>query len=370
MIDINLLFSFLKKNKIKFFSGVPDSILKETKEFFEKMSDKDHIVAVNEGVATSLCVGNHLATGNLPCVYLQNSGLGNAINPLVSIAHKKVYSIPLLLLIGWRGAPGIKDEPQHEAKGKITKKLLNNLNIKYCELSKKTDFVRLKKLIDYSKLKMLPVACLIKKGSLYNKNIRKNKISLKGRGIKRAIFIEKLLDSINKDTKIISSTGYISRELYQIRKKKQINMGKDFYMVGGMGHSSSVALGFSLKSARKQVVCLDGDGAALMHLGAMANIGNYGKHNLKHIILNNNSHESVGGQKTNMEKVNLKKISLGLGYTRYYCVNQVKKINSILKTFFKEKGPSLLEVKIKEGSISELKRPKDFLLIKKIFMNK
>ena len=113
MIDINLLFSFLKENKIKFFSGVPDSILKETKEFFEKMTDKDHIVAVNEGVATSLCVGNHLATGNLPCVYLQNSGLGNAINPLVSIAHKKVYSIPLLLLIGWRGAPGIKDEPQH-----------------------------------------------------------------------------------------------------------------------------------------------------------------------------------------------------------------------------------------------------------------
>ena len=369
MIDVNSLFIFLKKNKIRFFSGVPDSILKDTKEIFEKMSDKDHVVAVNEGIATSLCIGNHLATGNLPCVYLQNSGLGNAINPLISIAHKKVYSIPLLLLIGWRGAPGIKDEPQHEAKGKITKKLLNNLDIKYFELSKNTDFAGLKKLINYSKRKMVPVACLIKKGTLY-KNISKKKIALKDQGIKRAIFIEKLLDCINKDTKIISSTGYISRELHQIRKIKKNNIGKDFYMVGGMGHSSSVALGLSLNKGKKQVICLDGDGAALMHLGAMANIGSYGNNNLKHIILNNNSHESVGGQKTNMEKINLKKISIGLGYTSYHLINQVKKINSILKIFLKKKGLSLLEVKIKEGSISELKRPKDFLSIKKNFMSK
>ena len=163
MIDVNSFFSFLKKYKIDFFSGVPDSVLKDTKEIFERMPNRKHVIATNEGVATSICIGNYLSTGNLPCVYLQNSGLGNAINPLISVAHKKVYSIPLLLLIGWRGAPGTKDEPQHIEKGKITKKLLRNLGIKYCELNNKNDFKKLKKLIFFSKVKKIPVACLIKK---------------------------------------------------------------------------------------------------------------------------------------------------------------------------------------------------------------
>ena len=168
MIDVNNFFSFLKKNKIEFFSGVPDSVLKDTKEVFEKMSNKNHVVATNEGVATSVCIGNYLATGNLPCVYLQNSGLGNAVNPLISVAHKKVYSIPLLLLIGWRGAPGLKDEPQHIVKGKITKKLLTNMGIRYCELINKKDLNKLKKLITYSKKNKAPIACLVKKNILFN----------------------------------------------------------------------------------------------------------------------------------------------------------------------------------------------------------
>ena len=157
MINVKNFFSFLKKNKIQFFSGVPDSVLKDTKEIFEKMSDKSHVVATNEGVATSVCIGNYLATGTLPCVYLQNSGLGNAVNPLISVAHKKVYSIPLLLLIGWRGAPGLKDEPQHNVKGKITKKLLTSMGIKYCEIIEKKDLIKLKRLINYSKKIKLPL---------------------------------------------------------------------------------------------------------------------------------------------------------------------------------------------------------------------
>ena len=368
MIEVNSFFTFLKNCKINFFSGVPDSVLKDTKEIFEKMSDKKHVVAVNEGVATSICIGNHLATGNLPCVYLQNSGLGNAVNPLISVAHKKVYSIPLFLLIGWRGAPGLKDEPQHIVKGKITKKLLNNMGIKYCELNNQKDYIKLKKLITFSKKNKLPVACLVKKNTFYNS---KNKIkNLNKKGIKRGEFIEKLLECINKNTKIVSSTGYISRELHQIRKNKNINLGKDFYMVGGMGHSSSVALGISINQNKSQVICLDGDGALLMHLGSMANTGFYGRKNFKHIVLNNNSHESVGGQKTNMEKVKLDKISLGLGYKNYSFLSVNNKMKSIIKNFLKKKGPSLLEVKIQMGSINNLKRPKNFISIKNNFMRK
>ncbi len=367
MIDVNSFFSFLKKNKINFFSGVPDSILKDTKEIFERMPNKNHIIAANEGVATSICIGNYLSTGDLPCVYLQNSGLGNAVNPLISVAHKKVYSIPLLLLIGWRGAPGIKDEPQHIEKGKITKKLLNNLGIKFCELNNKKDFKKLKKLIVFSKDKKIPVACLIKKNVFFK--LRKSKKNLKGKGIKREIFIEHLLRCIQKKTHIVSSTGYISRELHQIRKNKFLNLGKDFYMVGGMGHTSSVALGFSIIN-KNQIICLDGDGALLMHLGSMASIGFYGNKNFKHIVLNNNSHESVGGQKTNMDKVELKKIAIGLNYKNYTLLTLESKIKSTLKNFLNKKGPSMLEVKIQIGSMKNLKRPKNLLSVKKNFMKK
>ena len=332
------------------------------------MSDKSHVVATNEGVATSVCIGNYLATGTLPCVYLQNSGLGNAVNPLISVAHKKVYSIPLLLLIGWRGAPGLKDEPQHNVKGKITKKLLTSMGIKYCEIIEKKDLIKLKRLINYSKKNKAPVACLVKKNIFFKS--KKNTKILKTSGIKRGLFIEKLLETIDKKTKIISSTGYISRELHQIRKINNLNQGKDFYMVGGMGHSSSVALGFSIHKSKNKVICLDGDGALLMHLGSMANVGFYGNKNFKHIVLNNNCHESVGGQKTNMEKVKLKQISLGLGYKNYSLLSSKNKIISTLKNFLRKKGPSLLEVKIRTGSINNLTRPKNLTLVKNNFMIK
>tara|TARA_X000000368_G_scaffold419092_1_gene422379 strand:- start:7760 stop:8872 length:1113 start_codon:yes stop_codon:yes gene_type:complete len=366
VINVNYFFSFLKKSKVNFFSGVPDSILKETKTIFERMPDKNHVAAINEGVATSVCIGNHLATGNLPCVYLQNSGLGNAINPLISIAHKQVYSVPLLLLIGWRGAPGQKDEPQHLIKGKITKKLLNNLNIKFCQLKNNRDLTKLRKLINYSKKNKKPIACLVKKGVFYNpKKIKKD---IQEKGISREIFIKRLLECIKKNTKIVSSTGYISRELHQIRKEKKISAGKDFYMVGGMGHAASLALGVSINDKKRHVICLDGDGALLMHLGSMANIGYYAKNNYKHIVLNNFSHESVGGQKTNIDKVDLRQVSLGLGYKKYFYLHKESKINTTVKRFLRSSGPTFLEVRIKKGSMKNLKRPKNLVFLKNEFM--
>tara|TARA_Y100000590_G_scaffold465257_1_gene637031 strand:+ start:1484 stop:2587 length:1104 start_codon:yes stop_codon:yes gene_type:complete len=366
MVDVNKFFKFLNKNDIKFFSGVPDSVLKNTRWIFEKKNKRQHIITANEGSAIASCIGYFLATGKIPCAYMQNSGLGNAINPLISIAHQKVYSVPILLLIGWRGSPGLKDEPQHKAKGAITPKLLKLLGIKYCVLNKKDNFSKLKKLIRFSRKNEKPVACLIKKDvlTISKKNFKQNKYVS---NISREEFIKILLNKISPKTKLISTTGFTSRELYQLRLNSKLNKGKDFYMVGGMGHSSMVALGLSLHT-KGRVICLDGDGSLIMHMGSLTNIGFSANKNFKHILLNNFSHESVGGQKTNSEKINFKKLIDGAGYKKYFQIKNKQNIILQLKRFLKCTGPAFLEVLIKEGSPKELTRPKNLEKLKKLFM--
>ena len=367
MLDPSEILKILNKNGVDFFSGVPDSILKKTSHFLEKKNIQN-IVAANEGGAAAICMGYHLSTQKIPCLYLQNSGLGNAINPLASISHKKVYSIPMLILIGWRGAPGEKDESQHMVKGEITKNLLKNLNINYCILKEKSDFKKLKLLLRYSRLHKKPVACLIKKNTFFNKfEKRKQKKIKKNNLLTREIFITELLNSIKSSTKIIASTGFISRELYQIRKENNFKKGKDFYMVGGMGHSSSLSLGVSLKT-KKDVICIDGDGALIMHMGSMINIAKFGKSNFKHILLNNFSHESVGGQSTNIDKLNFSQIIRGFGYKKYFKIDTEYNFKKIIKNFLKTKGPVFLEVKIKKGTLKNLIRPTNLELIKKNFI--
>ena len=368
MIETKKLFTFLKNNKINFYTGVPDSVLKNAKSYLEKLKKTNHIIASNEGSAVAAAIGYYLSTRKLPCVYFQNSGLGNAINPLISIAHKKVYSIPLFLLIGWRGAPGRKDEPQHLAKGLITPKLLKLLNIRYCILNSKNDLKKLKKLLNFAKKNKVPVACLIKKDVLFKekKNVKKNRVNL-SKGVKREDFIKIFLKNLNSQSKIISTTGFTSRELFQIRSHYKFSKGKDFYMVGGMGHSSMVALGISLKT-KKQVVCLDGDGSLLMHMGSLANIGFYASLNYKHVIFNNFCHESVGSQKTNTENIDIKSLALSMGYKKYYHIKNKKELPKILKKFFLCKGPCMLEVLTKNISMKNLVRPKNLLEIKKNFM--
>lgn len=368
MIDVNKLFKFIENKKINFFSGVPDSILKNTKSYLEKKNKHQHIITANEGSAVSSCIGYFLATGKIGCAYMQNSGLSNAINPLISIAHQKVYSIPLFLLIGWRGAPGIKDEPQHLVKGSITIQILKLLKIKYLILESEKDFRKLNKLIKFSRKNNSIVACLIKKNVLDLKN-KSNKSNYKFYGIKREFFLKSLLANIKSFTNIISTTGYTSRELHQLRKKYYLKKGKDFYMVGGMGHSSMVALGVSLQTS-KDTICLDGDGSMIMHMGSIANIGTYAKKNYKHILLNNFSHESVGGQRTFSENLNFEEISNGAGYKKYFYLDKEKNIKKILKKFLISSGPCFLEVKIKTGAMKNLSRPSDLIKIKKSFMKK
>jgi len=365
MIFVENLIKYLKKNKIDFFTGVPDSILKNFSSHLEKYTQKKHVIATNEGSAASIGIGHYLATKKVPCIYLQNSGLSNAMNPLISIAGKKVYSIPLFLLIGWRGSPNKVDEPQHLAKGQITRNLLRLLKIDHCILRKENDLKMLNKLIKKSYEKKSIVACLIERDTLVIKKKQK-KINTNNL-ILRSDFIKEFLNLIPKKCRVISTTGYTSRELMELRKIKKNSKGKDFYMVGGMGHSSSVAIGYSLNS-KKQTFCLDGDGATLMHLGPLRTIGFLKKKNFKHIILNNNSHESVGGQTTTAEGIDFKKLSSSLGYVGYYKIKEYKEINTILKKFINTNGPSLLEVEIKNKSLKNLSRPKNFINIKENFI--
>ncbi len=364
MINVDDFINSLKKKNIRFFTGVPDSVLKQLSFILDKKKSNEHVVATNEGSAISLGIGYYLATKKMPCVYLQNSGLGNAINPLISIAHKKVYSIPMLLIIGWRGAPKSNDEPQHMIKGKITRSLLKLLNIKFTILSNKKDLKKLEKLITFGSQNKAPVACLIRKNTFINSKI---KTSEKIKKNTREIFIENFLKTIPKNSKIVSTTGYTSRELFQIRKQNKIKNGKDFYMVGGMGHASMVSLGISSKF-KGQVFCLDGDGALLMHMGSLRTIGNLKSKNFKHILLNNNMHESVGGQVTYAKNINFNKLVKSLGYKNYFRVNDefnyVKAINKLIKS----SGPSILEIKINPGTIKNLIRPKNFLKIKEEFI--
>ena len=367
MIDAKNLFLFLKKNKINFFTGVPDSVLKNFIYILDSNKKKiKHIIATNEGSAVALAAGNYLATKKLALVYMQNSGLGNAINPLISICHSKVYAIPLILMIGWRGSPKENDEPQHQLKGKITPSILKLLNIKFSVLNNFGDLKKIKNLISYSKYKKRPVAFLIKNNTLFlGGNFEKNNKSKNY--LTREMVINGLLNAIKKNTRIISTTGYTSRELFQIRKNKKYKNGKDFYMVGGMGHASMTSLGYSL-SSKNQVICLDGDGSLIMHMGSLISTGLKSKSNFKHILLNNGSHESVGDHKIDTFKVNFKNISKSFGYKNYYLAKNNLSFNQNLKYFLKSEGPSFFEVYIRSKSIKNLSRPKNLIKIKKNFI--
>ena len=365
MIKVDTLISFLKKNNTDFYTGVPDSVLKELSIILK--NKKNHIIATNEGAAISLGIGHYLATKKIPCVYMQNSGLSNALNPLISIAHKKVYSIPLILVIGWRGSPRIKDEPQHNVKGKITQKLLNLLNIKHTIIRTNKDLYKFDKQIKFAKKNKTIVACLIEQGTL-EKNIKKNS-SKDYYKLDKEAFLKIMLQKIPINSKIISSTGYNSREIMYLMDKYKLNKTNNFYMVGGMGHTSSVALGYSLFSKNK-TICIDGDGSLLMHLGAIKTAGHFAKNYFKYILLNNNTHDSVGGQSTYADNINFEKLSKSLGFKKFYTVNNSKNLEKKIKNFINIKTASFMEVKVTNSKIKKLPRPKDLIKIKKEFMNK
>lgn len=360
MVCPQKLFNILKKNKINFFCGVPDSILNG---FTNCLKKKHNLTTSNEGAAIAVAVGNYLSSKKLTCVYLQNSGLGNTINPLLSIAHKKVYSIPIIMLIGWRGHPNHADEEQHLAQGKITKDLLRLLNIKFIEINKNNDLCKIKRLTDYALKKKMVVAILIKEKLKIKKKLIDNKESNK---IDRSFFLKTLLSVTNKKHNIISSTGYISRDLFKYSKEN--NQTNYFYNVGGMGHTNMIALGIS-NFTNNKTICIDGDGSLIMHMGSLPILAN-SKKKIKYILLNNQIHESVGGQECISSKINFKKLSESTNFEKYFSVNKKENLKKILKQFLDTNLINFLEVKMSNKNQNNLPRVKNLYKIKKDFMKK
>jgi phosphonopyruvate decarboxylase len=315
------LINLFKKNNCDFFVGVPDSLLKNLS--FDLEDDANHIIAANEGNAIGIAIGYYLSTRKVPVIYMQNSGLGNSINPLVSLADNLVYGIPMLIIVGWRGYPGTKDEPQHKKQGLITDRLLSSLAYYYEILSENeiTADYQIDLLINKTINDQQPVFLLVK-DLAFTKN---NRITEHQKLFSRKEALYWVLDNLPKDALIISTTGKLSREIFEYRKKHNQNHD-DFLVVGGMGHCSQVALGVALNTS-KRVYCLDGDGSILMHMGGLATIGKYKPKNLTHIVFNNNCHESVGGQSTCNSEIILSDIAKHCGYNKSYRIISINNIN-------------------------------------------
>lgn len=358
MICTKVFYDCLKKNKIDFFCGVPDSLLKDICAFITKnISKKNHIITANEGAAVALASGYYLATGKIPMVYMQNSGIGNAINPLLSLADKNVYKIPMLLLIGWRGEPGVKDEPQHITQGKLTLPLLELMEIPYIVISNESlNFKeKINSIVEQIRKTNIPHAIVIKKNT-FEPFTLKDDIIVEYK-MTREDAIKIIIDSLDENDIVISTTGKTSRELFEYRKEKKQMHNRDFLTVGSMGHSSQIALAIANEKINKNVYCIDGDGSVIMHAGSLGIIGSNGKSNFKHIVINNGSHDSVGGQPTIGYNVNFGKLASELGYKSYFSCSNLESLISKLKILKSQKGPVLLEIKVTKGSRKDLGRP-------------
>jgi len=360
MINPKIFFNDLKKENINFFTGVPDSLLKSFCAYVTDNSEPNsHIIAANEGGAISLGVGYHLATNLTPLIYMQNSGLGNAINPLLSIADKEVYSIPMLLMIGWRGEPTIKDEPQHKKQGRITIDLLKSMEIPYFilspDLSNHEASSILKKAANHAVKNNSPCALVVRKGSFEDYKLKNE---FKGNYLlNREQSIKIIVDELDHDDIVVATTGVASRELFEYREELGQGHKKDFLTVGGMGHANQIALGIALNKPSRKVFCFDGDGAILMHMGALAINANVDCKNLKHIIFNNGAHDSVGGQPTVAHKISISSAAKSFGYERVFVAENEKDIKTAIKDLKFFKGMCLLEIQINKGFRSNLGRP-------------
>jgi phosphonopyruvate decarboxylase len=360
MINTQSFFQSLTKYDIDFFSGVPDSLLKDICAYITDHTDsKNHIIAANEGNAIALGIGHYLASNKLPLIYMQNSGLGNVVNPLLSLADSDVYSVPMLLMIGWRGEPGIKDEPQHKKQGRVMLKMLDAMEISYDILSADMDNNQAEEVIKNISRKALknnkPYAIIIKKGAFFEYQLKESpKINFP---LFREDAIKVIVNNLHKKDIVVSTTGVASRELFEYREELGQGHERDFLTVGGMGHASQIALGIALEKSERTVFCLDGDGAVLMHMGALAISGNMECDNFKHIVFNNGAHDSVGGQPTVGYSTEFQSIAQASGYD---LVLQAKNGSEIvecirkLKTF---KGKVFFEIKVKKGFRKDLSRP-------------
>ncbi len=349
---------FLEELNASFFAGVPDSKLKALCNYLmdEVGIGTEHLIAANEGNAVGIAAGYYLATGKVPVVYLQNSGIGNIMNPLCSLLNEKVYGIPCIFVVGWRGEPGLHDEPQHAFQGEISETILKDLGCFTVVLSEDDVETQLKKYRD-------DINDVLNRGGSVAFLVKQKALQYDGKPnycnpytMARESVLEKIIGVSGEDI-VVSTTGKTSRELFEIRERNGQGHEKDFLTVGSMGHSSSIALGIALQKPDRRVWCIDGDGAALMHMGAMAVIGANNTSNLIHVLINNESHESVGGMPTVAGSVDFCKIAEGCGYPRIYSAKTDTELDDVLKSIKKESELVFIEIKCAIGSRPDLGRP-------------
>ena len=342
----------LKRHGVDFYAGVPDSLLKNICAYITDHFDaQHHIITANEGAAIGLAAGHYLATGKPACVYMQNSGEGNIINPLASLTDPEVYNIPVLLLVGWRGRPGVHDEPQHKKQGQVTTALLD-----YEVLSKEeSDAEKQIEKAEEALLGKKVFALVIEKDTFeaYTlRNAETNRLTMS-----REDAIRTVAEALGDKDCIVSTTGMISRELFEYRTAMAQSHERDFLTVGSMGHASQIALGIALAQPMRRVWCFDGDGAAIMHMGSMAIVADKSPGNYIHVVFNNGAHDSVGGQPTVGLKIDLPAVAQAVGYKAAFTVDRKEDLIAILDRVNDLEGPVFLEVRVKKGNRKDLGRP-------------
>lgn len=348
---------------VNFLAGVPDSLLKEFCAYVDAaLPPENHVIAANEGSAVGLAAGHHLVTGTVPVVYLQNSGLGNAVNPLLSLADAEVYGLPMVVVVGWRGAPGVKDEPQHVKQGRVTPALIDAMEYPHRVLTgdEGEGLEAAAWAVRTARESGAPVVLLVAKGAFGKAEARRPAAEAADTRPTREAAIGLVTATLPVDATIVATTGMISRELYEQRGQNGQDRSGDFLTVGSMGHASQIALGIARAKPDAQVVCLDGDGAVLMHMGGLASIGASTTGNLLHVVLNNGAHDSVGGQPTVAFQVSLTGVARACGYDAVEGpVDEPEAIRGAVERLVQQPGRRFLEVRVRPGSRADLGRPKE-----------
>lgn len=358
MLEPATVYSQLSGHGVGLYTGVPDSLLKDFCAYVTDTVPADsHVIAANEGAAVGLAAGYHLATGGLALVYLQNSGVGNIVNPLLSLADPEVYSLPMILLIGWRGEPDVHDEPQHIKQGRVMLAMLDAMEVPYRVLSNEPEAAGedIAFAAATAMERRCPFALVVRKGTFAPYKLRSSVDD--DSPMSREEAIDRIVANLGPGDVVVSTTGMISRELFEIRRKRNDPAGCDFMTVGSMGHASSIAAGIAMRQPGRQVFCLDGDGAMIMHLGAVAVHGQTAPANFKHVVLNNGCHDSVGGQPTVARRVSLGKIAGACGYRVLDTVRGADALAAAVQCLRNTNGPALLEVLVRKGSRKDLGRP-------------
>ena len=360
MIDPARFVDDLSTAGVTLYSGVPDSLLKAFgTHVMATVPRERHVIAANEGGAVAIALGHHLRTGELALVYLQNSGFGNLVNPLLSLADPAVYSVPMLVLVGWRGQPGVKDEPQHVTQGRVMTDLLDAMGLPWAVLPAAEDEASgaVEVAARVAKQRSTPYLLLVEKGTFAPAEVERA-TSVDGAGlVSREDALIATVDALGGDVIIVSTTGMLSRELFEYRERSGGDGRRDFLTVGGMGHASSIALGIALREPDREVWCLDGDGALLMHLGGLAVIAEHAPSTFHHVVFNNGVHDSVGGQPTSITRVDVPAAARALGYRSAATTDDLAALPGLLADHRERGGPSLIDLRVRPGSRDDLGRP-------------